>query len=167
MGREIERKFHLDRVPDQVEGRGPGHTVAQGYLALHGDGTEVRIRRRGDRCTVTVKSGGGLSRLEVELDVDAERFCSLWPLTKGRRIRKRRSTVPLGNGLLAELDVYEGELEGLVLAEVEFETVADSVSFQPPPWLGREVTGDPDYLNQSLAVNGRPRQRRGTSANCY
>jgi len=153
---EIERKFKLDRVPAELDGAWPRVTIEQGYLAIHEDGTEVRIRRKGGRRTLTVKSAGGLTRVEVELEIDADRFRSLWPLTTGRRVRKVRSTLKLADGLVAEIDVYEGDLDGLVVAEVEFETHVDGVCFEPPAWLGHEVTGDAGYLNRSLAIRGLP-----------
>jgi CYTH domain-containing protein len=55
-----------------------------------------------------------------------------------------------------ELDVFEGELEGLVVAEVEFDSDAAADSFEPPEWFGDEVTGDDRYLNETLAIQGRP-----------
>jgi adenylate cyclase len=55
-----------------------------------------------------------------------------------------------------ELDVYGGDLEGLVVAEVEFASEEDADAFDPPAWLGREVTDDPRYKNQRLARDGAP-----------
>jgi CYTH domain-containing protein/CHAD domain-containing protein len=72
------------------------------------------------------------------------------------RLRKTRYLVPLGHGLEAEVDVYEGDLAGLVTAEVELGFERQSRDFQPPAWLGREVTGDRRYANQSLALEGMP-----------
>ena len=58
--------------------------------------------------------------------------------------------------MAAEVDVYDGAHDGLVTAEIEFGSVEACERFSPPAWLGREVTGDARYANQSLAVNGRP-----------
>ena len=55
-----------------------------------------------------------------------------------------------------ELDVYAGELEGLLVAEVEFPDQASAEQFEPPDWFGDEVTGDRQYLNQTLATQGAP-----------
>ena len=71
---------------------------------------------------------------------------------------KRRFYVPL-DGLTAEVDVYGGPLDGLITAEVEFESVTDSEGFDPPPWFGEEITGDPSYANQALAKDGKPPER--------
>jgi adenylate cyclase len=152
-GVEIERKFLVDRLPD---GLGEGEPIEQGYLAIGDDGVEVRVRRRGDTMTLTIKSGPGMQRTEEEMEVDARRFESLWPLTEGRRVTKTRHVMELGDGLAAEVDVYSGAHDGLLTAEIEFESVEQSDSFRPPEWLGREVTGDRSYANQALATSGMP-----------
>jgi adenylate cyclase len=149
---EIERKFLVAEPPEDLP---DGDPIEQGYLAIAPDGVEVRIRRRAGRSTLTIKSGPGHVRVEEELDVDDRRFEALWALTEGRRIAKTRHLVPLGDGLQAELDVFETP-DGLVLAEVEFPSTDASDAFAPPTWLGQEVTGDARYANQSLALQGAP-----------
>ena len=152
---EIERKFVVEEPPG-LEGR-RSVEIEQGYLALADErgGAEVRLRRRGDRLLLTVKGGTGAVRTEEEFEIDRDRFESLWPLTEGRRVTKTRYLIPLGE-LTVELDVYAGDLEGLTTAEVEFPTEDDADRFDPPAWLGDEVTGDRRYLNESLATGGRP-----------
>ena len=100
------------------------------------------MRRRGDDMTLTIKSGPGMTRTEEELAIDARRFESLWPLTEGRRVNKTRHLIPLDGDLTAELDVYSGAHDGLLTAEIEFPSVEASEAFEPPAWLGRDVTGD-------------------------
>jgi adenylate cyclase len=151
---EVERKFVVGRVPE-IAGDAPGEEIEQGYLALGPEG-EVRLRRRGDARVLTVKRGEGLTRAEAETTLDAQQFDALWPLTEGRRVRKRRLVIPHGE-LEIELDVYDGELEGLMTAEIEFASEEEAHDFQPPDWLGDEVTGDRAYLNETLAVSGTPR----------
>jgi CYTH domain-containing protein len=152
---EIERKWLLGAPPrwpaDHVERR-----VEQGYVALDDAGAEVRVRRADDELTLTIKSAPGLVRVEEELSLSQAQFESLWALTEGRRVVKTRHLVPLGDGLTAEVDVYEGHLGGLVTAEVEFDSEEASSAFAPPEWLGREVTGDKRYANRALAVSGAP-----------
>ena len=150
---EIERKFLVDQPPTGLR---EGEPIAQGYLAIGDDGVEVRIRRRGEEMTLTVKSGPGMVRTEEEFAIDGRRFESLWPLTEGRRVTKTRHLVPLDSDLTAEFDVYSGAHEGLLTAEIEFPSVAMSEAFEPPAWLGREVTGDRRFANQALALDGRP-----------
>jgi CYTH domain-containing protein len=152
---EIERKWVLD-APPRWPADHPARRVEQGYVALDDGGAEVRVRRAGDDLTLTIKSAPGLVRVEQELPLSAEQFDSLWALTEGRRVVKTRHLVPLEDGLTAEVDVYEGDLGGLVTAEVEFDSEDASAAFAPPGWLGREVTGDKRYANRSLAVDGAP-----------
>jgi CYTH domain-containing protein len=148
---EIERKFLVDRLPDMSEVEAAA--IEQGYLALGED--EVRVRRAEGRGVLTVKRGGGLAREEAEVELNDDQLQSLWPLTEGRRLRKRRHLLPV-DGLTAEVDVYEGDLEGLIVAEVEFDSERSARAFEAPEWLGREVTGDPAYLNERLATHGLP-----------
>jgi CYTH domain-containing protein len=152
---EIERKWVLSQAPRELEGA-ERRRVEQGYVALDDAGAEVRVRRAGDELTLTVKSAPGLVRVEEELPLSAAQFESLWTLTEGRRVLKTRHLVPLDDDLTAEVDVYEGDLDGLVTAEVEFGSETASAAFAPPGWLTREVTGDPRYANRALAVDGAP-----------
>jgi adenylate cyclase len=152
---EIERKLLVDAPPDDL-GAWDAVRLEQGYLAIT-DEVEVRVRRKdGARAVLTVKSAPGLSRVEEELAVDGGAFERLWPLTAGRRVVKVRHRRQERPGVLLELDVYEGELSGLMTLEVEFPDEDAARAWTPPPWAGREVTGDKAYANQSLAVRGRP-----------
>ncbi len=154
-GIEIERKFLVDQVPGELASH-PSDEIEQGYLAITGDGLEVRIRRYGRRSYLTIKSGAGQVRVEEEIEIDERRFGSLWPLTDGRRIQKRRYLIPAEDGRRIELDLYEGPLAGLVTAELEFDSAAAAQAFVPPDWFGRDVTDDPRYKNRQLAVDGLP-----------
>jgi len=154
---EIERKFLVADLPAGIEAQ-RSEPIAQGYLAIAPDGVEVRVRRRGAATTITVKSGPAMVRVEEEIPIDEAVFARLWPLTEGRRIDKVRHYVPLDGGLTAELDVYAGALDGLRTAEIEFPSEAAAGAFALPPWLGEEVTGDPAYANQALAL--RPARAR-------
>jgi adenylate cyclase len=154
---EIERKFLVTgELPDDLD-RYPSDEISQGYVAVADDGTEVRVRARGGDYTLTVKSGPSRARVEVEIEIDEGRFESIWPLTAGRRVVKRRYLIPAGGRLSIELDLYAGELDGLVTAEIEFDSEDQAEAFEPPPWIGSDVTGDGAYSNQSLAAHGRPR----------
>jgi adenylate cyclase len=152
---EVERKFLVPVPPDL--GGVEGDEIHQGYLAIGSDG-EVRVRRKGDRLMLTAKRGSGLSRQEAEIDLDRSSFDELWALTEGRRLRKRRHVIPHG-GLEIEIDIYGGDLEGLVVAEIEFPSEEEAKAFEPPGWLGEEVTGDHRYLNETLATSGAPSAR--------
>src|SRR5687767_10116652 len=156
MGTEIERKFSLPGKPDWL-GDCESTRIVQGYLAIEGDGggAEVRLRRRDGESTLTVKRGSGRTRSEEEIDLEPEQFEALWPLTEGRRVEKTRYLVPADTGDI-EVDVFEGELTGIVIAEMEFDSEAASDAYEPADWLGVEVTGDDRYANEALATRGLP-----------
>ena len=154
-GVEIERKYLVDELPADLE-RHRADPIEQGYLAIGDDGVEVRLRRRAGRALLTIKSGPGHVRVEEEMAIDERRFEALWALTEGRRVVKTRHLVPLESGAVVELDVYAGALEGLLTAEIEFPSLAASEAFSPPAWLGRDITDDARYANQSLALRGVP-----------
>ena len=158
MGVEIERKFVVPDPPGDLE-RHASEQIHQGYLVVSGD-SEVRIRSLGDERFLTVKRGSGIQRAELEIEISDEQYQALWELVGGNHITKRRFYVPLG-ALTAEVDVYGGELEGLITAEVEFESMGAGEGFEPPGWFGAEVTDDPRFANQSLAQAARPPEPSG------
>jgi adenylate cyclase len=151
-GREIERKFLVSAIADHA---GPGTRILQGYLPLTSEETELRVRRKGENMVLTVKRGRGLDRGEREVAISTEVFETLWPLTEGRRIEKTRYELPHRDATI-ELDEFGGELEGLLVAEVEFDSLRASERVEQAEWLGRDVTDDPAYANRSLAERGRP-----------
>jgi adenylate cyclase len=154
MAREIERKFLVEELPARLEDH-ERVEIEQGYLAIAED-AEVRLRRAGSECTLTVKRGSGEDREEYEVPLEAAQLEPLWEACAGRLLRKRRHLVPLEGGLRAELDVYAGRLDGLRVVEVEFPSAARAGAFRPPDWFGRELTGDRRFANQALAVDGAP-----------
>ena len=150
---EIEHKYLLSAEPtipdgdvrDVIEieqGYLPGRFTERLRRERHADGT-IRLIR-------TLKTGRGLVRTEIETDVSPDVFDAVWPMTAARRVRKRRTKVSNGTGLL-EIDVFLDRT--LVLAEVEVEQVEDAVDL--PPWvldvLVAEVTDDASYSNAQLA----------------
>lgn len=150
--REIERKFLLRGMPRLPDGA-VRTDVAQGWLP--GERLQERVRRvrragEAPRYYRTVKLGSGLSRTEVEEEADSATFRRLWPLTRGRRVRKLRFKVPDGP-LTWEIDRFRGR--DLVLAEVELPT--EDYDVRIPDWLRdhvkRDVTGEPEYVNINLA----------------
>lgn len=161
---EIERKFLVRKLPPDLASY-PAKDILQGYLAVTEEDVEIRLRRKGDLFLLTVKSplpgDPGLAREETEIELSREQFDTLWPTTAGRRVEKRRHAVPVEGGL-AEVDVYRGELEGLLTAEVEMPTHEAARAFEPPPWMGLEVTADARYKNRNLALRGLPREEAAT-----
>lgn len=147
--REIERKFLLLSLPRYLS-RHPHWRIEQGYLAAKRDGTQVRVRKSGERYTLAFKRGRGLAREEYETRITKAQFAVLWPATKGRRLRKTRYDVAY-EGHTIEIDIYSGINHGLVVAEVEFRNMKAYAHFHPPEWFGREVTGRARYSNVRLA----------------
>ncbi len=152
-GIEIERKFLLAGVPSTMR-LAKREPIRQGYLALDGD-TEVRVRLTPEKAMLTIKAGRGAVRAEVELELDERRGDALYALTEGRRVQKVRRRVRVGDAVV-EVDEYQGALDGLVVAEVEFADEEASRSFPPPAWFVREVTDDRRYSNRGLASEGIP-----------
>jgi adenylate cyclase len=150
--REIERKYLLRGLPERVRDA-MSVEVDQGYLP----GTRIneRIRRmrwkEGPRFYRTMKSGAGLSRFELEEETTEEFFTTVWPLTRGARVFKRRYFVPEGN-VTWEIDEFL-DRPNLWLAEVELESADQRVEI--PEWLQpmveREVTDERAYTNHALA----------------
>ena len=147
--REIERKFLLKRLPEKLN-RLRRYIIAQGYLATDPAGRQVRLRKKGKTASLTFKVGRGAHREEREIKLSPKQFAALWPATAGRRLSKLRYEIPWKD-LLIESDIYRGRHSGLVVAEVEFPDRATCRKFQPPPWFGREVTGEKRYSNVRLA----------------
>ena len=147
--REIERKFLLKQLPDQLK-HSRCYIIEQGYLASESAGRHVRLRKKGKTASLTFKVGRGAHREEREIKLSPKQFAALWPGTAGRRLRKVRYDIPWKN-LVIEIDVYRGRHAGLVVAEVEFPDQVTCRRFKPPSWFGREVTGEKRYSNVRLA----------------
>ena len=149
MGVEIERKF---RVRAGWRPDGAGEEIAQGYLCSVPERT-VRVRLRGGRGYLTIKGKNGgadaARRAEFEYEIPAADARALLALAEPGVIEKERCLVPVADGHTWEVDVFHGENEGLVVAEIELG--AEDEPFARPDWLADEVTGDARYYNSSLA----------------
>ena len=148
---EIERKFLLSGLPE-IAREAPSLRIEQGWLA--GEAIRERLRRvndaSGERFYRTIKLGTGLARAEYEESIPREMFESLWPLTEGCRVEKRRFEIRDAERTW-QIDAFEGR--DLVTAEVELPS--PDAELPIPEWLApylvREVTGDPAYSNLKLA----------------
>ena len=156
---EVERKFLVSKLPELTAMK--SEEILQGYISTASDCAEVRVRQKGSKYFQTIKSDGGLKRSEIEIEILKEQFDSLWTATEGRRLKKTRYEIPY-EGLTIEMDVYDGDLAGLVVAEVEFASEDESALFTPPTWFGQEVTNDRAFRNKSLAKKGRPSKAKGS-----
>ncbi|MDP8235129.1 MAG: CYTH domain-containing protein [Candidatus Erginobacter occultus] len=147
MSTEIERKFLVDGKP---WGESVGTHFSQGYLNRDKERT-VRVRICGDRAFLTVKGlTTGATRSEFEYEIPVPDARELLKLADGPVVEKRRHLITHNNATW-EVDEFLGENAGLVVAEIELESEDDP--FARPPWLGREVTGDPRYFNSNLAAH--------------
>ena len=143
---EIERKFLVDR--DMWKPCGEGTRIAQGYLCTEADRT-VRVRVKGAYGYLTVKGRNeGISRQEFEYEIPIEDAEAMLGMCKPTIIEKVRYHESLGAHLW-EIDVFSGENDGLVLAEIELQH--EDESFERPEWLGEEVSMDHRYYNSSLS----------------
>jgi adenylate cyclase len=149
MAFEIERKFLVrsDAWRHEVSKR---IAIRQAYLATEGNAS-VRVRIRDNlEATLSVKSRSTtLRRLELEYPVPVIEAEAMIGLRHGAVIEKVRHLVPHGD-LTFEVDVFAGENEGLVIAEIELRD--ELQQFAVPDWIGAEITGQPDYYNGALVL---------------
>ena len=146
---EIERKFLISKenLPADLDAY-PHHKLEQGYLST---APVVRIRKEDDNYYLTYKSKGLMTREEYNLPLTKESYEHMRPKADGILISKTRYLIPEKDGLTIELDVFEGALAPLVLAEVEFETEEEANTFVPPEWFGEDVTFSTKYHNSTLS----------------
>lgn len=147
---EIERKFLIPSLPEDL-GSFPCLAIEQGYLCRE---PVVRIRRQENEYFLTYKSKGMMVREEYNLPLTEEAYLHLRPKADGILISKKRYLIPLPPCHTIELDIFEGELAPLVLAEVEFATEEEAKSFVPPDWFGEDVTYSGKYHNSMLSAEG-------------
>lgn len=145
---EIERKYRISGFPD-TEGWPliQEAVVCQGYLATH---PVVRIRSKqtpqGTDYILCLKGEGTLVRQEIEMPLTREIFTQLLELLPAPMMRKDYRVYRLPDGHRLECSLVDGgTTDAFYYAEVEFESVEESQAFQPPAFLGEEVTEDPDF----------------------
>jgi len=154
-------KFLPNNLDKQV-----AYNIEQGYLSTR---PTIRIRKKSyvdennkkkDDFILTYKSKTKEALLidssicasnEVELPLTSESYLHLKEKIDRNLVEKTRYNIPLDNGLIAELDVFKGNLEGLVFVEVEFESEKQALSFIPPDWFGIDVSSDYRYKNVYLS----------------
>lgn len=153
MAKEVERKFLVANPRWRMLAE-PGLAISQFYIAATPD-RSVRVRiREGREATLTIKFGGDKRvRDEFEYPIPPEEAFEMRAFALGTVIAKRRHLVR-HKGHVYEVDVFEGALNGLIVAELE--TEAEVPDADLPGWLGREVTGEAAFYNSSLAMHGLP-----------
>lgn len=150
---EIEKKYRI-RTPRPDYHTFPCHRIEQAYLCTE---PVVRIRREDDSFYLTYKSKGLLVREEYNLPLTKESYDHLLAKADGIVISKKRYLIPLDSSpLTIEFDVFEGDYDGLMLAEVEFASEAEALAFEPPEWFGEDVTFTGQFSNSRLSKEKQP-----------
>ena len=144
---EIERKYLVKQVPENLASY-PFHEIEQGYLCTE---PVVRIRRQDEEYYLTYKSKGLMIREEYNLPLTEDAYFHLREKIDGRLISKRRYLIPL-DPYTIELDVFHSPKDDLILAEVEFPSEEDALTFTPPDWFGEDVTNSSLYHNSRLST---------------
>ena len=144
---EIERKYLVKQVPENLASY-PFHEIEQGYLCTE---PVVRIRRQDEEYYLTYKSKGLMIREEYNLPLTEDAYFHLREKIDGRLISKRRYLIPL-DPYTIELDVFYSPKDDLILAEVEFPSEEDALTFTPPDWFGEDVTNSSLYHNSRLST---------------
>jgi CYTH domain-containing protein len=154
---EIERKYLIQCSPKDLT-KYSFKVIEQGYLCHN---PTIRIRKIGDDYILTYKSkinqlnmpgaNKAIINNEVELELTQEAYLQLKDKVDGYIIHKKRYYIPLEAGLTAELDVFDNQLKGFIMAEVEFPNEKTSDTFVPPEWFGKELTSDKRFSNYNLS----------------
>ena len=148
---EIERKFLV--ISEEFKTNASHkHQIAQGYLNSNPE-RMVRIRIKGESGFLTIKGKGnqtGMTRFEWETEISLSEAKPLLALCEKGVIHKTRYEVEVGKHTY-EVDVFSGENEGLIIAEIELND--ENETFLKPNWLGKEVTNDNRYYNAYLSQN--------------
>ncbi len=146
---EIERKFLVNSLEFIAEAK-QTQKIVQGYLNSNPERT-VRIRIKDQKGFITIKGRGnesGTTRFEWEKEIDVKDAEALILLCESGVIDKTRYLIPMGNHTF-EVDIFEGENEGLVMAEIELSH--ENEVFDKPEWLDEEVTNDERFYNAYLS----------------
>ena len=149
--KEIERKF-LVKSTDFIKESNVNNRIVQGYLNSNPERT-VRVRIKGNKGFLTIKGKGnesGTTRFEWEKEISLFEAEALLQLCESGSIDKIRYEISIGKHMF-EVDVFSGENQGLIIAEVELSS--ENEFFEQPNWLGKEVTGDKKYYNSYLSEN--------------
>ncbi|MCR5701432.1 MAG: CYTH domain-containing protein [Lachnospiraceae bacterium] len=146
---EIERKYLVSEkdLPVDLESY-DSHELEQAYIITN---PVLRVRKKDDKYILTYKGEGFMKREEHEFPLNEEAYKTLLGKADGMVISKTRYLIPEKNNLTIELDVFHGELNGLYLAEVEFENEESANSYVAPDWFGRDVTDEGTYHNSTLS----------------
>lgn len=150
MGKEIERKFLVDKDKWQQLTKPSGELFRQGYLLTDPSKT-IRIRQTSNKAFLTIKGVSvGATRAEFEYEIPFADAKELLDDFSGSELSKIRYKVSFENKVW-EVDEFLGDNNGLIVAEIEL--TSEDEYFNKPEWVANEVTGDDKYYNSNLTVN--------------
>lgn len=151
---EIERKFAVVKIPENLE-KYEKEEIEQGYLCIK---PTVRIRKSNDEYTLNYKwkqkgleEKVAIQNIEYTMPLTEANYNILLNKIENYLIKKDRYKIPINDGLTVELDVFHGNLEGLVFAEVEFPNLEVAENFNKPEWLGKDLCFDKRFDNTLLS----------------
>ncbi len=156
---EIERKWLVspERIPYDLSSLQSYH-IEQAYCSFS---PTIRVRSvdHGRRCLLTIKRStqfNGIASEEAEMEIDRKTASFLFSNSSGCVISKTRYLHPLPSGLVEEIDIFWGDLQGLAYLEIEFPDLHSAQDYPSPDWVSADVTYDARYKNSALAQYGLP-----------
>lgn len=153
MGQEIERKFKVKEDIAKLylekcrNGEYDCHEIEQAYLTTN---PTIRVRKSDDEYYMTYKGKGFIAREEYNLPLTEEAYITLSGKADGNVIKKTRVLIPYDKYTI-ELDIFAEPFEGLIIGEVEFESVDEAEAFVAPDWFLEDVTDKREYTNSYLS----------------
>lgn len=149
MGKEIERKYVINQALWQPQGS--GIHFKQGYLNSQKERV-VRVRIEGEKAKLTIKGvTQGVTRSEFEYAIPTEDAAILLDNLCEQPLIDKHRHKEMHGGKLWEIDVFHGDNEGLIVAEIELAT--EDEKYELPTWVVEEVSSDPRYFNSNLLSN--------------
>lgn len=153
---EIEKKYLIKELPDNLE-HYRHYDIEQAYISAS---PAIRVRKKGVfsdgslslTYILTVKGKGLIKREEFELTLEKNEYENLLRKAEGNIITKCRYLIPLAGGLSLELDIFEGVFKGLIMSEIEFPDEDSAKKYNPPAFIGREVTFDERFHNSVMST---------------
>lgn len=149
MGLEIERKFLVNHAKWAVTEKLKGEFYRQGYMLTDPNKT-IRVRATDTKGFLTIKGKSeGATRAEFEYEIPKEEAIQLLDMFAVSDLTKYRYKILFAEKLW-EIDVFLGENEGLIVAEIELSS--EDETFNLPDWAAEEVTGEKKYYNSNLST---------------
>lgn len=149
MATEIERKFLVDTAKWASISKSIQVKMKQGYLVSLPDKT-IRVRIAEEKAYLTIKGKSkNISRPEFEYEIPVSDAYELLTIMGGNMVEKIRHYIVFDN-CTWEVDVFEGDNKGLIVAEIELKSEDQIFNF--PEWIAKEVTDDKRYTNSNLAI---------------